>query len=132
MYLWAYDIVEHPDVTYPQPELGTRQPSQAFDPRLARLRRPVSQVALDRILDLSPDIGLQMAEVLDGLRREDNLIAHSGYIIATIIGTSRDNREDQWVSADALPGIATDRHMMEGAGLGEAEGAGHTGECIPL
>ena len=79
----------------------------------------------DRILHLGADVRLQMAEVLDGLRREDDLVIHSGYIIATIIGTSRDNREGQWVSADALAAIAANGNAVPGDEVGDAEGAGH-------
>ncbi len=59
MDLSAFDIVEHPDVTYSQPGLWTRQASQAFDPRLARLGRLMAQMPLNRILHRGPEVSLR-------------------------------------------------------------------------
>ena len=76
------NVIEHPDVADSQSELGQAQPPQPFDAALADLRRLVSQVPLDGVLDLGPKVRGQAPQRPHGRGRKDDLERHSGQIIA--------------------------------------------------
>ena len=71
-------VVEYPNIAYSKAELRSGHPAQALDPTLAGPSRLVSQVLLQCVTDRRPERCAKQTEIFDRLRRQDNLIAHSG------------------------------------------------------
>ncbi|MEX0716278.1 MAG: hypothetical protein WD066_06825 [Planctomycetaceae bacterium] len=57
---------------------------QSLDPAPARLRRSMPQMALERVMNLSAAMRLQLAQIFDGLRRQCDIVSHSGQILASL------------------------------------------------
>jgi hypothetical protein len=64
--------------------LWFRKPSQSLDTGLAHARRLASQMLLNCIPDQTPITRRQPLNVLNGFRREQHSILHSGHIIARL------------------------------------------------
>jgi hypothetical protein len=70
------DIIEHPDLPYAEPKLGLGQSLEPLDAALAHLRGLMPQVDFQGVPHTGPDVGVQTPEVLDGVGKKDDLIAH--------------------------------------------------------
>ncbi len=85
MHFVLHDIVEDPNITYPQAILRSPQTSQALDSALANLPRFVPEMALYRIANLSSNMRLQRSVALTRFRSEGDLETHSGQSIAKAV-----------------------------------------------
>jgi hypothetical protein len=70
----------------------------------------MAQMPLNAIPDLGPDIRPERPQVLDSLRRELDLIAHSGYIIAMFGQESKRRAADDPPNGRELSGVASQPH----------------------
>jgi hypothetical protein len=76
------DVIEHPDVAYPEAELRFCHPPQSLDPAPAHPGWLVSQVGFQRIAELGTLLCGQRPKVFYCLRGENDLEPHSGQKIA--------------------------------------------------
>jgi len=70
------NIVEDSDFADPKAKLWAPFACKALDPGAGDIGRLMAQMALQPVSDLRPDIRLQGSQVLDGLRGEEDLVAH--------------------------------------------------------
>ena len=70
------NVIEHPNVAHPQPVLGLTEAAQPFNTTLADLRRFVSEVTLDRVLDQCPLVAPQSSKHPRGLWSQNDLERH--------------------------------------------------------
>jgi hypothetical protein len=86
--LCAGYIVENANLIDTEPELRPTGPTQPLDPAAARLLRLVAKMDFHSVANRRPDISFQSHEVLDRFRREHNVEAHSGYVMARLLNWS--------------------------------------------
>src|SRR5262249_4235605 len=64
--------------------LRLREPAQPLDAALARFGRLVPQVLLDGVTHRSADVRFEAMQVLGRFRGQQDVVAHSGYILARL------------------------------------------------
>jgi hypothetical protein len=78
----SHDIIEHPDLSNPQPVLGLGQSAEPLDPTLAHLGRLVPQMNFQGIPHLGSYVSVKMPEIVLRLRGQDDFVAHSDDTLA--------------------------------------------------
>ena len=69
-------VVEDSDIADPKAKLWAAFACKPLDPGPGGIGRLMAQMALQPVADLGPDVGLQGSQVLNGLRGEQDLVAH--------------------------------------------------------
>jgi hypothetical protein len=82
------DVVENADVSDAKPELRSPKVAQLLDSASAALGRFMAQRELDLVSDPRTSRGRQPFKVDDSLRGKNDLMTHSGQMIARIWASS--------------------------------------------
>jgi hypothetical protein len=72
------DVIEHPYLINPQSVLRLTEAFEPLDAASADFRGLVSQMALQRISHLTPDVSGKLSHRIDSAGRQDDVVAHSG------------------------------------------------------
>src|SRR5262245_14798639 len=76
------DVIKHPYFINSQAILRSAYPPETLDPAFAQLGWFVSQVNFESVTNLTPDTCFQLFVRSCGIGSQDDLVPHSGYIMA--------------------------------------------------
>jgi hypothetical protein len=101
---FGFDVIEHPRIFNPKPVLRPLQATQPLDTASAQLGGLVPEMTLDSVPHLRTQMRRQATKLGYRARRQDDLVAHSGQILASSPGSlqGRSNTGDRLQSFGML------------------------------